>query len=71
MGVTYNDEAFADPISHMRPDVPSAQGTLTEAIAWERGAPAPRWYERNDTRIYSRLFRERVLHLSPDEGATR
>lgn len=60
------DEAFADPISKLRPDVPSAQGTLTEAIAWEQGMPAPRWYERNDTRIYSRLFRERVLHIAAD-----
>ncbi|MCP5383133.1 MAG: polysaccharide deacetylase family protein [Altererythrobacter sp.] len=60
------DEAYADPIGQLRPDVPSAQGTLTEAIAWERGLPAPRWYERNDTRVYSRLFRERVLHLEPE-----
>lgn len=65
------DEAFADPIAKLRPDVPSAQGALTEAIAWERGLPAPRWYERNDTRVYSRLFRERVLHLPPEEGASR
>lgn len=60
------DEAYADPISKLRPDVPSAQGTLTEAIAWEQGVPPPRWYERNDTRIYSRLFRERVLHRDTD-----
>ena len=60
------DEAFADPIALLRPDVPSAQGTLTEALAWEQGLPAPRWYERNDPRIYSRLFRKRVLHLDPE-----
>lgn len=60
------DEAYADPISRLRPDVPSAQGTLTEAIAWEQGVPSPRWYERTDTRIYSRLFRERVLHLDAE-----
>jgi len=60
------DEAYADPIARLRPDTPSAQGTLTEAIAWERGLPAPRWYERNDPRIYARLFRERVLHLDPE-----
>ena len=60
------DEAFADPVARLRPDVPSAQGTLTEAIAWEQNLPSPRWYERNDTRIYSRLFRERVLHLVPE-----
>lgn len=64
------DEAFADPISALRPDVPSAQGTLTEAIAWEQDIPPPRWYERNDPRIYARLFRERVLHLPPEDGVT-
>ncbi len=58
------DEAYTDPIAKMRPDVPSAQGTLTEAIAWEMGLPAPRWYEGNDTSLYERLFRERVLHKS-------
>ena len=61
------DEAYADPIAQMRPDVPSAQGTLTEAIAWEMGLPAPRWYEGNDTRLYERQFRERVLHLEAVE----
>ncbi|WP_375401836.1 polysaccharide deacetylase family protein [uncultured Sphingomonas sp.] len=59
------DEAFADPIATARPDVPSAQGTLTEALAWEKGLPAPRWYARNDTRLANRLFAERVLHETP------
>jgi len=59
------DEAFADPLRTMMPDVPAAQGTLIEAIAWERGLPAPRWYERNNTTIANRLFAERVLHEAP------
>jgi peptidoglycan/xylan/chitin deacetylase (PgdA/CDA1 family) len=59
------DKAFADPISRLRPDVPSAQGTLTEALAWEKGLPAPRWYERNDTRILDALFAQRVLKEPP------
>lgn len=59
------DEAFADPIAAALPDVPHAQGTLTEALAWEKGLPAPRWYERNDTRIADRLFAERVLKEAP------
>ena len=29
------DRAYADPIRKLMPDVPSAQGTLTEAVAWE------------------------------------
>lgn len=57
------DEAFADPIAAEAAtvDVPSAQGTLTEAVAWARGLPEPRWYERNGTALAERLFRERVL----------
>jgi len=55
------DEAFADPIAQAMPDTPSAQGTLIEAIAWERGLPEPRWYERNDVAIANALFARRVL----------
>lgn len=61
------DEAFADPINTAMPDVPSAQGTLTEALAWEKGLPAPRWYERNDTKLATRLFAERVLKEMPSQ----
>ena len=59
------DEAFADPIAGLLPDVPAAQGTLTEALAWEKGLPAPRWYERNNIRIANALFAERVLKEKP------
>ncbi len=55
------DEAFADPIRELQPDAPFAQGTLTEALAWEKGLPAPRWYARNDLKIATPLFRKRVL----------
>lgn len=55
------DKAYSDPIGRLRPDVPSAQGTLTEALAWEKGLPAPRWYERNDMELARRLFEARVL----------
>lgn len=47
------------------PDVPVAQGTLTEALAWEKGLPPPRWYQRNGIAGASRLFAERVLHETP------
>ena len=64
------DAAFADPIAAIQTDVPYAQGTLIESIAWERGLPAPRWYERNNTKIANELFRARVLGLEPATGAT-
>ena len=59
------DEAYADPISKLAPDVPSANGTLLELAAWEKGIPKPRWYERNDMALAKRLFDEQVLHQAP------
>ncbi|HZF95339.1 MAG TPA: polysaccharide deacetylase family protein [Allosphingosinicella sp.] len=56
------DEAFADPLRTVMPNVPVAQGTLIEAIAWEKGLPAPRWYERNNLAVANRIFSEQVLH---------
>ncbi|WP_448657949.1 polysaccharide deacetylase family protein [Sphingomonas sp. CJ99] len=57
------DAAYADPIAPlaMTVDVPSAQGTLTEALAWEKGMAPPRWYEGNSTEIANRWFAEQVL----------
>ncbi len=69
--IVSNDIAYADPIHTAMPDVPSSNGTLLESIAWEKGLPAPRWYDRNDVRIASRLFAERVLHEgAPDTAAS-
>lgn len=56
------DDAYADPVGLVPPDVAFANGTLAEELAWEKGVPAPRWYERNDTKIADALFRTRVLH---------
>jgi peptidoglycan/xylan/chitin deacetylase (PgdA/CDA1 family) len=59
------DQAYADPIANLAPDVPSANGTLLELAAWEKGVPPPRWYERNDMALAKRLFTEQVLHETP------
>jgi|CXWL01.1.fsa_nt_gi peptidoglycan/xylan/chitin deacetylase (PgdA/CDA1 family) len=59
--ITTADKAFSDPISKAMPDVPVAQGTLTEALAWEKGLAAPRWYARNNLTLANALFAERVL----------
>ena len=56
------DAAYADPINLVFPDTPFANGTLTEAAAWQMKLPAPRWYERNEIPLANRLFAERVLH---------
>jgi len=59
------DEAYADPIARAAPDPRSAQGTRIEAMAWEKGLPAPRWYEREDLKVANALFAERVLKETP------
>jgi peptidoglycan/xylan/chitin deacetylase (PgdA/CDA1 family) len=56
------DQAYADPIHTAQPDTAWAAGTLTEALAWEKGIKGPRWYDRNDIKIADPLFKERVLH---------
>ncbi|MBA17359.1 MAG: polysaccharide deacetylase [Sphingomonas sp.] len=63
------DQAYADPIAveARRYATPSAQGTLTEMLAWQAGLPAPRWYARNNTHLARRLFNERVLHEAPEQ----
>lgn len=66
------DEAYGDPIAKAAPDTPSAQGTRIEAMAWEKGLPAPRWYERENLKVANALFAERVLHEAPaDPDANR
>jgi peptidoglycan-N-acetylglucosamine deacetylase len=55
------DKAYRDPIARAMPDTPSAQGTLTEMMAWQKGLPAPRWYEYNDTDKANAKFRKDVL----------
>ncbi|WP_298336540.1 polysaccharide deacetylase family protein [uncultured Erythrobacter sp.] len=63
-----NDEAYDDPFARYAAtyDTPSAQGTLTEQVAWQMGVSAPRWYEGNNTRIASEWFRTRVLRDTKD-----
>lgn len=54
------DEAYRDPIATAEPDVPYAWGTLTGAMAWERGVPpplSPLWMTKG---IITHLFEARV-----------
>tara|TARA_B100000678_G_scaffold272084_1_gene261264 strand:- start:273 stop:1250 length:978 start_codon:yes stop_codon:yes gene_type:complete len=67
------DEVFADPIAADAAtyDTPYAQGTLTEAVAWQRGVPAPRWYEYNNTDKAAVRFHRQVLgeDSAPEQDA--
>jgi len=64
------DEAYADRFADLALgyDTPSAQGTLTEMVAWEKGLPAPRWYRGNDTDLAQQWFDTRVLKESRDQA---
>jgi peptidoglycan-N-acetylglucosamine deacetylase len=55
------DTAYKDKIAKLLPDTPSAQGTLTEALAWQKGLPAPRWYRYNNVAQAKILFNAEVL----------
>lgn len=59
------DEAYADPLARVLPDAPSANGTLSEALAWQIGLPAPRWYRYNNTGLARAAFAEQVLGEKP------
>jgi peptidoglycan-N-acetylglucosamine deacetylase len=54
------DKAYADPLAKAMPDTPSAQGSLIEAMAWEKGLPAPRWYKYNDTELATKEFKDKT-----------
>ncbi len=55
------DAAYADPLRAEMPDVPSANGTLSEALAWQKGLPAPRWSRYNETKLAREVFDAEVL----------
>lgn len=59
------DEAYADPLRTEMPDTPFAGGTLTEALAWQKGLPSPRWYTYNNTRLAKQVFESEVLGVKP------
>lgn len=56
------DAALADPIYHREPNIPTDNGTLSEAIATEKGITGPLWYGRTDLKVADALFEARVMH---------
>jgi peptidoglycan-N-acetylglucosamine deacetylase len=58
------DEAYADPMGKLPlPEVAFANGTIIQMLAWDRKTKGPRWYERNERDVVTKLFNERVLHV--------
>ncbi|MEG3123291.1 polysaccharide deacetylase family protein [Sphingomonas sp. GB1N7] len=56
------DRAFADPAYRAQPDIAYANGTLAEQLAWAHKLPGQRWFDRNDRKVATALFADRVLH---------
>jgi peptidoglycan-N-acetylglucosamine deacetylase len=56
------DQAYADPMAKLPlPVKADANGTLIQMLSWERGTKGPRWFERNEADVMTRLFNQRVL----------
>ncbi|WP_082472666.1 polysaccharide deacetylase family protein [Sphingomonas sp. Leaf357] len=62
------DRAFADPAYRVQPDIPWANGTLAEQLAWAHKLPGQRWFDRNDRKVATALFTDRVLHGAGTEA---
>jgi peptidoglycan-N-acetylglucosamine deacetylase len=55
------DEAFADPLASVMPDVPLAVGTLTGSMAWQKDIQPPLWPIWITSTVAQSLFEKRVL----------
>jgi peptidoglycan-N-acetylglucosamine deacetylase len=58
------DEAYADPMASVMPDVPFASGTLTGSMAWEKNIKPPLWPIWIGTSTMTFMFNERVIKTS-------
>jgi peptidoglycan-N-acetylglucosamine deacetylase len=57
------DAAYADPMGKLPPPViADANGTLIQMLSWDRKTKGPRWFDRNEVPVMTKLFNERVLH---------
>jgi peptidoglycan-N-acetylglucosamine deacetylase len=55
------DEAFADPVATVMPDVPFAHGTLTGSMAWEKNIDPPFWPVWISASMMDDMFKRRVI----------
>ncbi len=62
------DEAFADPVYREAPEVPFAQGTLFEQMAWAQDLPEPRWFEMNSSEKLAAAFEAEVVAVPPSSS---
>ena len=63
------DEAFADPIRRLEPNVPYSGGTITGSVAWQNNIKPPLWPIWMSTGLVQFLFDQRVITSPPDKAA--
>lgn len=64
------DEAFADRVGKLEPDVPHSAGTVIGSVAWQNDVKPPLWPIWMSTGVVQFLFERRVIKNSP-ETATK
>lgn len=65
------DDAFADPIGKIEPDVPHSAGTITGSIAWQNDIKPPLWPIWMSTGSVQFMFERRVIKNSAETTATK
>lgn len=65
------DEAFADPIRSLAPDVPFSAGTLTGSAAWQNNVKPPLWPIWMATGLVQFLFDQRVIKRPQEPAAEK
>lgn len=65
------DDAFADPIGKIEPDVPHSAGTITGSIAWQNDIKPPLWPIWMSTGLVQFMFERRVVKNSAETAATK
>ncbi len=63
------DEAFADPIRRLEPDVPHSAGTIIGSVAWQNDVKPPLWPIWMSTGLVQFLFEQRVVKNAPETPA--
>ncbi|HNW19070.1 MAG TPA: polysaccharide deacetylase family protein, partial [Sphingorhabdus lacus] len=65
------DEAFADPVGKLEPDVPHSAGTVIGSVAWQNDVEPPLWPIWMSTGMVQFLFERRVIKNSPETAAKK
>ena len=65
------DEAFADPVGKMEPDVPHSAGTVIGSVAWQNDVKPPLWPIWMSTGLVQFMFERRVIKNAAETAAKK